>query len=71
MGSIGLSPDSKIGEAVWPRLPIGPGAEGSGKLRKLTRGDSLPELFLALTDPSFQLIGVSADELLGNSGPGT
>ena len=35
------------------------------------RGDFLPELFPTLTDPFFQLIGVSADELRKKSGPAT
>ena len=59
------------GRPVGPGSPSAPGADWSGNWGKGTRGDLLPELFSPVSRRFSQLIGVSADELLRNSGPAT
>ena len=54
-----------------PRLSIGRGGRWGRELGERTRGDLPPESSPAVLRRFLQLIGVSADELLGNSGRGT
>ena len=64
------------GSPIWGppphRPPSATAADGNGNWGRTTRGEFLPESFSAVFRPCSQLIGVSADELLGNrvEGPG-
>ena len=51
--------------------PSATAADGNGNWGRTTRGEFLPESFSAVFRPCSQLIGVSADELLGNRVEGT
>ena len=63
------------GSPIWgtasPAHPSAPGADWSGDWGEFARGDSLPEHSSPVFRPFWQLIGVTADELPRNSGPGT
>ena len=63
------------GSPIWgtasPAHPSAPGADWSGDWGECARGDSLPEHSSPVFRPFWQLIGVTADELPRNSGPGT
>ena len=63
------------GSSIWrtasPAHPSAPGADWSGDWGEFARGDSLPQLSSPVFRPFWQLMGVTADELPRNSGPGT
>ena len=63
------------GSPIWgtasPAHPSAPGADWSGDWGEFARGDSLPEHSSPVFRPFWQLIGVTANELPRNSGPGT
>ena len=62
---------SPIPGTASPAHPSAPGADWSGDWGQRARGDSLPEHVSPVFRPFWQLIGVTADELPRNWGPGT
>ena len=71
VGAIAVSPDWRMGGEPAPPLLHRPRGRLKRDLGESPWGDSLPEPFPVLSRTFLQLIGVSADELLGNSGPRT